>query len=109
MTPAPPPKREPKLVVYSYKMMDCPRKECNKQGKHEKGLKWNISHSHPEFIGPDGEIRDVVEVEWEEQEHREKRSGARRRRMNGKGRRVNRRAVIKALLPSIQSLRRESS
>ena len=67
-----PVKREPKMVVYSYKMLECPRKECSKQYKHDEGLKWHVSHSHPEFIGPDGEIRDVGEVEREEQERRRK-------------------------------------
>ncbi len=50
------PKREPKPVVFSYKMLECPRKDCNKQYKHDEGLKWHLSHSHPEYIGPDGEV-----------------------------------------------------
>jgi hypothetical protein len=52
------PKREPKpsAVVFSYKMLECPRKDCSKQYKHDEGLKWHLSHSHPEYIGPDGEV-----------------------------------------------------
>lgn len=70
--PPPPPKREPKPVVYSYKMLECPRKDCNKQYKHDEGLKWHLSHSHPEYIDSNGEIKDAAQVEKEEQERKRK-------------------------------------
>ena len=66
------PKREPKQVVYSYKMLECPRKDCNKQYKHDEGLRWHLSHSHPEFIDSNGDIKDAATVEKEEQERRRK-------------------------------------
>ena len=57
------PKREPKQpVTFSYKMRECPRKDCSKQYKHDEGLKWHLSHSHPEYIGPDGEVRGHMNV-----------------------------------------------
>ena len=70
--PVLPIKKEPKPLSYSYTMLACPRKECSKQYKHDDGLKWHVSHSHPEFIGADGEIRDSSEVEKEEQERKRK-------------------------------------
>ena len=70
--PTPTVKREPKPDSFSYKMLNCPRKDCSKQYKHDDGLKWHVSHSHPEFIGADGEIRDSSEVEKEEQEKKRK-------------------------------------
>ena len=63
-------KREPKPVVYSYKMLECPRRDCNKQYKHDEGLRWHLSHSHPEFIDSNGDIKDAATVEKEEQERR---------------------------------------
>ena len=65
-------RREPKPELFSYKMLSCPRKECNKQYKAEEGLRWHLSHSHPEFIDNNGEIRDAAIVEREEQERRRK-------------------------------------
>ena len=65
-----PKRREPKAVVYSYKMLECPRKDCSKQYKHEEGLRWHLSHSHPEYIDTNGEIKDAATVEREEQERR---------------------------------------
>jgi len=65
-------KREPKPVVYSYKMLECPRRDCNKQYKHDEGLRWHLSHSHPEFIDSNGDIKDAATVEREEQERRRK-------------------------------------
>ena len=66
-----PPKREPKPPqTYSYKMLECPRKECSKQYKHTEGLRWHLSHSHPEFIDGNGDIKDAATVEREEQERR---------------------------------------
>lgn len=76
--PAPPPRREPKPpLVYSYTMMECPRKDCSKQYKEEEGLKWHLSHSHPEYIDSNGQIKDAATVE-REQEERKKRARARR-------------------------------
>jgi len=63
-------RREPRPFVYSYKMLECPRKDCSKQYKQEDGLRWHVSHSHPEFIGPTGDIRDSSEVEKEEQDRK---------------------------------------
>jgi len=78
-TPPPPPpvKREPRPVVYSYTMLECPRKDCSKQYKEEEGLKWHLSHSHPEFIDGNGQIKDTATVE-REQEERKRRARARR-------------------------------
>ena len=63
-------RREAKPVVYSYRMLECPRKECSKQYKAEEGLRWHLSHSHPEYIDANGDIRDAATVEKEEQERR---------------------------------------
>jgi len=69
--PAAPRTKDPKPVVYSYKLLDCPRKDCSKQYKQEEGLKWHLSHSHPEYIDPvTGEIKDAAQVEKEEQERK---------------------------------------
>ena len=65
-------RREPKPELFSYKMLSCPRRDCSKQYKHEEGLRWHLSHSHPEFIDNNGEIRDAATVEREEQERRRK-------------------------------------
>ena len=70
-------KREPRPVVYSYTMLECPRKDCSKQYKEEEGLKWHLSHSHPEYIDANGQIKDTATVE-REQEERKRRARARR-------------------------------
>jgi len=70
--PVVPVKKEPKPVSYSYTLLSCPRKECGKKYKEDEGLKWHVSHSHPEFIGANGEIRDSAEVEREEQDRKRK-------------------------------------
>ena len=75
--PPPPMKREPRPVVYSYTMLECPRKDCSKQYKEEEGLKWHLSHSHPEYIDANGQIKDTGTVE-REQEERKRRARARR-------------------------------
>ena len=53
-------------------MLECPRRDCSKQYKHDEGLRWHLSHSHPEFIDANGDIKDVATVEREEQERRRK-------------------------------------
>ena len=65
-------RREPKTESFSYKMLECPRRDCSKQYKHEEGLRWHLSHSHPEYIDTNGEIRDAAIVEREEQERKRK-------------------------------------
>ena len=67
-----PSRREPKPESFSYKMLECPRRDCSKQYKHEEGLRWHLSHSHPEYIDTNGEIRDAAIVEREEQERKRK-------------------------------------
>jgi len=67
------PRRDPKPPqTYSYKMLECPRKDCSKQYKQDDGLRWHLSHSHPEFIDNNGDIKDAATVEKEEQERRRK-------------------------------------
>merc|ERR1719400_1020239 len=56
-------------------MLECPRKDCSKQYKEEEGLKWHLSHSHPEFIDGNGQIKDTATVE-REQEERKRRAQA---------------------------------
>ena len=51
-------------------MLECPRRDCSKQYKHDEGLRWHLSHSHPEFIDSNGDIKDAATVEKEEQERR---------------------------------------
>ena len=51
-------------------MLECPRRDCSKQYKHDEGLRWHLSHSHPEFIDSNGDIKDAAQVEKEEQERR---------------------------------------
>ena len=63
--------------MYSYTMLECPRKDCSKQYKEEEGLKWHLSHSHPEYIDANGQIKDTATVE-REQEERKRRARARR-------------------------------
>merc|ERR1719234_2983385 len=58
-------------------MLECPRKDCSKQYKEEEGLKWHLSHSHPEYIDANGQIKDTGTVE-REQEERKRRARARR-------------------------------
>ena len=93
-------KREPKPVVYSYTMLECPRKDCNKQYKAEDGLKWHVSHSHPEFIGADGEIRDSADVEREEQERKEEQERRRRAARQEKEERKKKEASLRLEMES---------
>ena len=42
--------------------LPCPKPGCKKRYRHKNGLRFHISHSHPELINVHGEIRDANEI-----------------------------------------------
>ena len=43
--------------------LPCPKPGCNKRYRHKNGLRFHVSHSHPELINAHGEILDATEIE----------------------------------------------
>ena len=43
--------------------LPCPKPGCSKRYRHKNGLRFHVSHSHPELINAHGEILDANEIE----------------------------------------------
>ena len=43
--------------------LSCPKPGCKKSYRHKNGLRFHVSHSHPELINAQGEILDATEIE----------------------------------------------
>ncbi len=41
----------------------CPKKDCNKKYRQNNGLRFHVSHMHPEFMDELGNIRDQADIE----------------------------------------------
>ena len=43
--------------------LPCPKPGCSKRYRHKNGLRFHVSHAHPELINAHGEILDANEIE----------------------------------------------
>lgn len=50
----------------------CPKSGCSKRYRHHNGLRYHVSHSHPELLNDHGEIKGTDEIQKAEQAEKDK-------------------------------------
>ena len=50
----------------------CPKNDCKKRYRQHNGLRFHVSHAHPELLDESGNIRDTSEIERLEKEAKER-------------------------------------